>query len=290
MLVDNEQTLTNIFSKVEMLIATHCEDEATIRANSEKYKAQFGDDLPIKYHPIIRDAEACYKSSSLAVGLAKKHGAQLHVLHISSEKELALFDNSIPLEQKRITAEACIHHMWFDDSDYETKGTLIKWNPAVKAATDREAILQAVIDNRIDVVATDHAPHTWEEKQNNYWNAPSGGPLAQHALLAMLQFVKEDKITIEHVVRKMAHNPAILFNIVDRGFIREGYYADLVLVDPTKDLTVEKKNILYKCGWSPFEGTTFNNAVDTTIVSGNIVYQNEKIVEAGSGQRLLFNR
>ncbi len=290
MLVDNEQTLTNIFSKVEMLIATHCEDEATIRANSDKYKAQFGDDLPIKYHPIIRDAEACYKSSSLAVGLAKKHGAQLHVLHISSEKELALFDNSIPLEQKRITAEACIHHMWFDDSDYETKGTLIKWNPAVKAATDREAILQAVIDNRIDVVATDHAPHTLEEKQNNYWNAPSGGPLAQHALLAMLQFVKEDKISIEHVVRKMAHNPAILFNIVDRGFIREGYYADLVLVDPAKDLTVEKKNILYKCGWSPFEGTTFNNAVDTTIVSGNIVYQNEKIVEAGSGQRLLFNR
>lgn len=290
MLVDNEETLTNIFSKVDMLIATHCEDEGTIRANSDKYKDLFGDDLPIKYHPIIRDAEACYKSSSLAVGLAKKHGAQLHILHISSEKELALFDNSIPLEQKKITAEACIHHMWFDDSQYDTKGTFIKWNPAVKSATDRDAIFQAVLDNRIDVIATDHAPHTLEEKQNNYWNAPSGGPLVQHALLAMMEYVKQGKISIEHMVRKMAHNPAILFNIADRGFVREGYYADLVLVDPEKGITVEKENILYKCGWSPFEGTTFSSTVDTTIVSGNIVYQDGKLIEAGPGQRLLFNR
>ncbi len=289
MLVDNETVLNGLFSKVPMLIATHCEDEATIRRNIEAAKEKYGEDVPMWMHPIIRSEEACYISSSQAVALAKKYDTRLHILHISTAKELDLFDNSIPLEQKRITAEACVHHLWFSDKDYEEKGTYIKWNPAVKKESDRDAIFQAVLDNRIDVIATDHAPHTIEEKENTYFKAPSGGPLVQHALLTMLEKVKEGKISIERVVEKMAHAPAVLFRIEDRGYLREGYHADLVVVDPEKPTTVTKESLLYKCGWSPFEGTTFSNAIDSTYVNGKKVYDHGAIIEAGSGDRLLFN-
>ncbi|MGC6434615.1 MAG: dihydroorotase [Crocinitomicaceae bacterium] len=290
MLVDNEQTLTNLFSKVPpMLIATHCEDEHTIQKNIAEFKAKYGEDVPINQHPIIRSEEACYLSSSLAVRLAKKYDTRLHILHISTAKELELFDNSIPLEQKKITAEACIHHMWFSDKDYDSKGSFIKWNPAVKTANDRDAILQGVLDNKIDVIATDHAPHTLEEKQNTYFKAPSGGPLVQYALLAMLEKVNEGKITIERVVEKMAHAPSQLFKIIDRGFIKEGYFADIVIIDPKSTHTVSRNTILSKCGWSPFEGYTFNHKIDKTFVNGNLVYDNGKIIEAGNGSRLLFN-
>ena len=289
MLVDNEKTLDQLFSRVPpLLIATHCEDEATIRKNIEAAKAKYGENVPIEQHPYIRSEEACYISSSLAVRLAKKHGTRLHVLHISTAKELELFDNSIPLEQKKITAEACIHHLWFSEEQYTEKGNLIKWNPAVKKVTDRDAILQGVLDNKIDVIATDHAPHTLEEKNNTYFNAPSGGPLVQHALLAMLEKVEEGKISIERVVEKMAHSPAILFNIVDRGYVREGYFADLVIVDSNKT-EVTKKSLLYKCGWSPFEGFTFSNSIHSTFVNGQIVYSEGKIIEGQAGSRLLFN-
>lgn len=290
MLVDNEKTLDNLFAKVPLLIATHCEDEATIRANIEKAKAQFGEDVPMEQHPYIRSEEACYISSSLAVRLAKKHGTRLHVLHISTAKELDLFEASIPLEQKKITAEACIHHLWFSEEQYKEKGSFIKWNPAVKTVHDRDAILQGVLDNRIDVIATDHAPHTLEEKAQSYFNAPSGGPLVQHALLAMLEKVEEGKISIEKVVEKMAHAPATLFRIRERGFLREGYFADIVLVDPSQSLTVTKSNLLYKCGWSPFEGVRFSNKIDTTFVNGTIVYANDTIVESAMGKRMLFDR
>lgn len=289
MLVDNETTLNNLFSKVPMLIATHCEDEATIRANIEHYRAIYGEDVPVEMHPLIRSEEACYKSSSLAVGLAKKHGARLHILHISTAKELSLFDNSIPLEQKKITAEACVHHLWFSDEDYAAKGNFIKWNPAVKKATDRAAIWQAVLDNRIDVIATDHAPHTIEEKQQSYFKAPSGGPLVQHALTAVLEQSKQGLISIERVVEKMAHAPAILFQIEKRGFIREGYYADLVVVEE-KPMTVNKSDLLYQCGWSPFEGTKFSYTVSKTFVNGNLVWNHGKIMEGTNGKRLKFVR
>ena len=289
MLVDNEQTLDQLFSRVPpLLIATHCEDEATIRKNIEAAKAKYGENVPIEQHPYIRSEEACYISSSLAVRLAKKHGTRLHVLHISTAKELELFDNTISLEKKKITAEACIHHLWFSEEQYTEKGNLIKWNPAVKKATDRDAILQGVLDNKIDVIATDHAPHTIEEKNNTYFNAPSGGPLVQHALLAMLEKVEEGKISIERVVEKMAHSPAILFNIVDRGYIREGYFADLVIVDSNKT-EVTKESLLYKCGWSPFEGVTFSNSIHSTFVNGQLVYSEGKIIEGQTGSRLLFN-
>lgn len=290
MLVDNEKTLENLFSKVPMLIATHCEDEATIRYNTELAKEQYGEDVPIWEHPNIRSEEACYISSSMAVRLAKKYNTRLHILHISTAKELELFDNSIPLEEKRITAEACVHHMWFTDEDYADKGTFIKWNPAVKKRSDRDAILQAVVDGRIDVIATDHAPHTLEEKSNSYFKAPSGGPLVQHALLAMLEKSKEGLISLEKVVEKMAHAPAVLFEIEDRGYIREGYFADLVLVDPNVQTTVTRDTLLYKCGWSPFEGTTFSHSIDSTFVNGKCVYKSGKIQEVGSGSRLTFKR
>jgi len=289
MLVDKEQALEAFFEKCPpVLIATHCEDEATIRANIEKYRNIYGEDVPIEMHPVIRNEEACYLSSSLAVRLAKKYDTRLHILHISTAKELELFDNSIPLEQKKITAEACIHHMWFSEEDYKTKGNFIKWNPAVKKASDREAIFQAVLDNKIDVIATDHAPHTLEEKQQSYFNAPSGGPLVQHALQAMLEKVEEGKITIERVVEKMAHAPAVLFRIEKRGYIREGYFADLVVVDK-KPYTVEKSNLLYKCGWSPFEGTTFSYAIDKTFVNGSLVFSDGKIIEGTNGSRMTFD-
>lgn len=289
MLVDNEQTLTGIFSKCPMLIATHCEDEATIRHNLAIYKEKYGDDMPIKYHPEIRSDEACYLSSSLAAGLAKKYDTRLHILHLSTAKEMELFRNDIPLSKKRITAEACIHHLWFSDRDYDQKGTFIKWNPAVKKQRDQDAIWEALNDDRIDILATDHAPHTIEEKENNYFNAPSGGPLVQHAVLAILEKAKEGKISIERAVEKMSHAPAQCFNIQNRGYIREGYFADLVIVDPSDTLTVEKNNVLYKCGWSPFEGFTFSHSIDTTFVNGNIVYANKQIVEGNTGHRMTFD-
>ena len=290
MLVDNEQTLNNIFSQVDMLIATHCEDEPTIKANLAKYKEKYGDDMPIKYHPEIRSREACYKSSSIAVSLAKKHNTRLHILHISTKEELDLFTNDIPLEEKRITAEACTHHLWFNDSFYDTKGTHIKWNPAVKSKSDADAIFEAVLDDRIDVLATDHAPHTLEEKTNNYWNTPSGGPLAQHSLLALLDFYKQGKISLEHIVKKTSHDVAKCFQIEKRGFIKEGYFADLVLVDLNNSYKVSKENILYSCGWSPFEGHTFPAKINTTIVSGKVVYENEKVADNIFGKRITFLR
>jgi dihydroorotase len=290
MLVDREKSLEDLFEKVPpLIIATHCEDEGTIRANIEKYKAIYGENIPVELHPIIRSEEACFLSSSMAVRLAKKYNTRLHILHISTEKELTLFDNTLPLEKKLITAEACVHHLWFSDEDYKTKGNYIKWNPAVKKASDRDAIFQAVLDNRIDVIATDHAPHTIEEKEQSYFKAPSGGPLVQHALQAMLQKMDQGLITIEKIVEKMAHNPAILFQIEKRGFIKEGYFADLVVLDK-RPVTVTKSNILYKCGWSPFEGITFNYAIDKTFVNGNLVYADNKIVDGTFGARLTFNR
>ena len=289
MLVDSEKTLEDLFARVPpMLIATHCEDEATIRANIEKYKAIYGEEVPVELHPIIRSEEACYLSSSLAVRLAKKFNTRLHILHISTEKELALFSNAIPLEQKMITAEACVHHLWFSDEDYASKGNLIKWNPAVKKVSDRDAIFQAVLDNRIDVIATDHAPHTIEEKSQSYFKAPSGGPLVQHALLAMLEKMESGLISIEKIVEKMAHHPAILFKIRDRGFIREGYFADLVVVEK-KPTQVVKESLLYKCGWSYFNGTTFQYSINKTFVNGTMFYNEGKIIEGTNGQRLRFN-
>lgn len=290
MLVDNSETLDHLFANVPILIATHCEDEATIQRNLEAYKARYGEAIPMTAHPLIRSAEACYLSSSKAVELAKKHNTRLHILHISTGIETKLFSNDIPLEQKRITSEACVHHLWFSDADYEEKGAYIKWNPAVKTAADRDAIWEAVLDNHIDVIATDHAPHTIEEKEQNYLKAPSGGPLVQHALLAMLESVHQGRISIERVVEKMAHAVATCFQIQDRGFIREGYYADLVLVDLNKTTTVEKSNLLYHCGWSPFEGTTFRAAVEKTFVNGQIVFESGKVADIVAGERMLFNR
>ncbi len=290
MLVDNERSLEAIFSQAPTLIATHCEDEATIQANLAAYKEKYGEQVSIEMHPLIRSAEACYLSSSKAVELAKKNNTRLHILHISTARETALFQNDIPLEQKRITAEACIHHLWFSDEDYKTKGNYIKWNPAVKTANDRDAILKAVLDGHIDVIATDHAPHTIEEKEQPYLQAPSGGPLVQHALQALLDLVKQGKMTLEQLVQKTAHNTATLFQIEQRGFIREGYWADLVLVDLNKPYTVNKNNILSKCGWSPFENHTFSSTIEHTLVSGNLAYTEGKIVEVGSGHRLLCNR
>jgi dihydroorotase len=290
LLVDNPKTLETFFSKFQGLIATHCEDEQSIRRNSEAARQKFGEDVPVSYHPIIRNEEVCYLSSSMAVELAKKFGTHLHVLHISTAKELSLFDNTIPLEKKKITAEACIHHLWFNDKDYATKGSLIKWNPAVKSEKDQQAILQAVINNTIDVIATDHAPHLLDEKENTYFKAPSGGPLVQHSVVAMLEMVKQGKITIEKVVEKMSHHVAILYRIKERGFIREGYFADLVLVNPTMPWAVEKKNILAKCGWSPFEGQTFSHKVTHTFVSGYLAYANGMLQNEQMGQRLRFER
>jgi dihydroorotase len=290
MLVDNPVTLEDIFAKSPMLIATHCEDEATIKSNLEHYKQLYGDNIPVRMHPKIRSEEACYLSSSMAVELAKKHNTRLHILHISTEKETHLFDNTTPLKNKRITAEACIHHLWFSDEDYDTKGNFIKWNPAVKTAADREGILKAVLDGRIDVIATDHAPHTIEEKSQSYLKAPSGGPLVQHALPAMLELYHYGKITLEQIAEKMAHNVAICFQVDKRGYVREGYWADLVLVNLNDPWNVNKANLLYKCKWSPFEGSTFKSKVIHTLVSGNLAYSNESLIEGEAGKRLNFNR
>lgn len=290
MLVDNQEALEKIFSSTKMLIAVHCEDEGTIRANLERYKAEFGEDIPVEYHHLIRSEEACYLSSSKAIELAQKTGARLHVFHLSTAKEMALFTNKIPLEEKQITAEVCIHHLWFTDADYKTKGNLIKWNPAVKTVADRDALWKALLDDRIDVIATDHAPHTLEEKQQVYTKAPSGGPLVQHAVVAMFEAHHQGKISIEKIVEKMCHNPAKIFKIEKRGFIKEGYYADLVLVDTAMPWNVKKENILAQCGWSPFEGYNFKSRITHTFVNGNLVYHNFKVNDQPFGKRLLFDR
>lgn len=290
MLVDNRETLEGLFSKCKILIATHCEDEETIRNNMQIYREKYGEDVPVECHPLIRSEEACYKSSSLAVELAKKYNTRLHILHISTAKEVDLFDNKTPLKEKRITAEACIHHLWFSDADYKTKGNFIKWNPAVKKASDRDAILKAVLENKIDVIATDHAPHTIEEKEQTYFKAPSGGPLIQHSLVAMIEMHKQGKLSLEKIAEKMAHSVADCFQIEKRGYIREGYFADLVLVDLNSSFVVDKSNILYKCGWSPFEGTTFHSEVRSTFVNGHLVYENGSFNESKKGERLTFTR
>lgn len=289
MLVDDPTALEQIFSKVNALIATHCEDDPLIKHNLKKIIETYGDDLQSYFHPIIRSEEACYKSSSFAVELAKKHNTRLHILHISTAKELSLFTNKIPLKAKRITAEACIHHLWFSDDDYKTKGNFIKWNPSVKTAYDRAKIFEAVLNNTIDVIATDHAPHTLEEKSEPYLKAPSGGPLVQHSLIAMLEFYHNKKISLEKIVEKMSHNVADLFRIDKRGYIKEGYFADLVLINLNKPQTVSKQNILYKCGWSPFENHTFKSSVEKTFVNGHLVYDKGTFYEGKKGERLLFN-
>ena len=290
MLVDNPKVLEEIFSKTDLLIAVHCEDEQTIRFNTNKYKKQFGDDIPIKMHPVIRSEESCYLSSSRAIELAKKTGARLHVFHLSTAKEMSLFSNNQPLTDKKITAEVCVHHLWFSDEDYESKGTLIKWNPAVKKSSDRQALWDALLNDKIDVIATDHAPHTLDEKSNSYLKAPSGGPLVQHAVVALMESYHKGRISLEKLVEKMCHNPAILFQIEKRGFVREGYYADLILVDPNDPWTVNKNNILYKCGWSPFEGITFNSKITHTFLNGSLIYHNNKFSKDKAAMQLTFNR
>ena len=290
MLVDNLKVLEEIFSKTDLLISTHCEDEATIKKNLEQAIAIYGDDIPMEKHPEIRSEQACYISSSQAIALAKKTGARLHVFHLSTAKETKLFDKKKALKDKKITAEVCVHHLWFTSEDYASKGTKIKWNPAVKTKKDREGLWKALNEGRIDVIATDHAPHTLEEKDNVYTKAPSGGPLVQHALEALFEMHRKGYITVEKLVEKIAHNPAILFEIKDRGYIREGYKADLVLINPNAPWTVTKENIAYKCGWSPFEGTTFRARVTHTFVNGHLAYENGKIAKATNGERLTFNR
>ncbi|MBD0777074.1 dihydroorotase [Maribacter sp. ANRC-HE7] len=290
MLVDNEVVIENIFRNTEMVISAHCEDETTIKRNLAEYREKYGDDIPIKCHPLIRSAEACYLSSSKAIALAKKTGARFHVFHLSTGIETDLFRNDIPLKQKRITAEVCIHHLWFSDADYDAKGTLIKWNPAVKSAGDRSKLWEALLDDRIDVIATDHAPHTLEEKNNVYTQAPSGGPLVQHALPAMLQKYHGKMLSLEKLVEKMCHNPAVLFDIEKRGFIREGYYADLVLVDLDDPWKVTKENIAYKCGWSPFEETVFTSKITHTFVNGHLAYEHGEFSKQRNAKRLTFNR
>lgn len=290
MLVDNPETLEKIFSNTKMLIAVHCEDEATIKANTQRYLEEYGEDIPVKFHHLIRSENACYISSSKAVELAKKTGARLHIFHLSTARETELFRNDIPLKDKKITAEVCVHHLTFTNEDYETKGGLIKWNPAVKTQQDKDGLWEALLDDRIDVIATDHAPHTWEEKQNVYTKCPSGGPLVQHSLVVMLENYRNGKISLEKIVEKMCHNPAIIFQIEKRGFIREGYKADLVLVDDSSEWTVSKYNILYKCGWSPLEGMKFHSKITHTFINGNLAYGNGEVKAEKFGERLLFNR
>lgn len=290
MLVDNQEVLERIFAATPMLIAVHCEDETTIKNNLEIFKEKYGEDIPVSAHPEIRSAEACYLSSSNAIELAKKTGARLHVFHVSTAKETELFRNDIPLKEKKITAEVCVHHLWFTDADYAKKGNFIKWNPAVKTKDDKEALWAALLDGRIDVIATDHAPHTLEEKKQSYLKAPSGGPLVQHAVVAMFEAHHKGLISVEKIVEKMAHNPAILFGVEKRGFIKEGFYADLAIVDPSSPWVVKKENLLYKCGWSPFEGTNFKSRIMHTFVNGEHVYANSKIREVRAGKRLMFER
>ncbi len=290
MLVDDDKTLSKIFSEAPTIVTTHCEDEATIRKNTEYYKNKFGEGISFRYHPVIRSAEACYISSAKAAELATKYGTQLHILHLSTAKEMELLDAQTPLKDKKITGEVCVHHLWFTEDDYDKYGSRIKWNPAVKSSADREALRNAVNSGKLDVVATDHAPHTLEEKNNTYFKAPSGGPLVQHSLVTMLEMARQGIFTYEKVVEKMCHAPAILFRVNKRGFIREGYHADITLVDPAAEWIVSKENILYKCGWSPFEGTSFSHKVTHTFVNGNLVYENGLVNEDIRGERLSFDR
>ncbi|MFZ5940962.1 MAG: dihydroorotase [Bacteroidota bacterium] len=289
MLVDDPKALEALFSEAPVIVAAHCEDEATIRQNTEHFRGLYGEDIPVIEHLRIRSAEACYRSSSLAASLAAKHGTRLHILHISTEKELSIFSPG-PVKDKKLTAEVCIHHLWFNDTDYEKKGALIKWNPSVKLKSDQDALFRGLLEDRLDVVATDHAPHTMEEKQNRYFSSPSGGPMVQHSLNAMLEFSKNGMISVERVVEKMCHAPARLFGIADRGFIRPGYKADLVLLDMNSEWKVARHNILYKCGWSPLEGVTMHTRVSHTFVNGKLVYKNGMFNEMVRGERLLFNR
>lgn len=290
MLVDNPHTLKAIFADSPLLIAVHCEDETIIRNNIESAKARFGEDVPVYLHPVIRNEDACYRSTRLAVELADKYDTRLHILHLSTARELGLLRNDIPAAAKKITAEVCVHHLWFDDRDYFTHGNLIKWNPAIKTAQDKEALWQGLLEDKLDIVATDHAPHTLTEKQNTYFKAPSGGPLVQHSLPAMLECCRNGRLLPEQVVTKMCHAPADIFRIEQRGYIREGYYADLVIVNPEKPWTVSPDNLLYKCQWSPFTGTTFHARVTHTFVNGNLVYDQGVFQEHYKGMRLSFNR
>jgi dihydroorotase len=290
MLVDDEEVLQKIFSCTDLPIAVHCEDENTIRKNLSEHIAKYGDEIPIEKHPEIRSEAACYRSSSQAIRLAKATGARLHVFHLSTAIETELFSNDKPLAEKKITAEVCVHHLWFSEEDYAQKGTLIKWNPAVKKVSDREALWKALNEDKIDILATDHAPHTLKEKQNPYTKAPSGGPLVQHAYIALLTAVQQGKTTLEKLVEKACHNPAILFKIQNRGFLREGYFADLVLVDLNHKYTVVKEDLRYQCGWSPFEGTTFGATINKTFVNGNLVYDEGEIIECALGKKLTFER
>lgn len=290
MLVDSEEALSGIFSSAPTLVAVHCEDEETIIRNNAYYYEKYGDDAPTSIHPKIRSVEACYLSSAKAVKLAKKYGTRLHVLHLTTEKEMSLFNNELPLEDKKITAEVCVHHLWFSEDDYDRKGNFIKWNPSIKSESDRSALFDAMLSNKIDVIATDHAPHTLEEKERLYFKAPSGGPMVQHSLIAMLEFYHKGKIALEKVVEKMCHNPAKLFRVNKRGFIKQGYAADLVLVDLNSNQLVSKENILYKCGWSPMEGEVFHSKVVSTFVNGNRVFNDGSFTENIKGERLTFNR
>lgn len=290
MLVDDKTVLDKIFAMAPCLVAVHCEDEPTIQANLQDAKATYGDAIPFYMHPQIRSRKACYLSSAFAVNLAKKHGTRLHVLHLSTADEISLFSNDKPLKEKKITGEVCVHHLWFNEADYAAKQSLIKWNPAVKTEQDAEALLQALKEDVLDVIATDHAPHTWQEKQNDYIHAPSGAPMVQHSLVAMLELAKKGKISIEKVVDKMCHKPADLFEVDRRGYVREGYYADLVVVSPNDNWKVHKDNILYKCGWSPLEGESFSHKVYYTFVNGNLVYENGQLHTVHKGKRLQFNR
>jgi dihydroorotase len=289
MLVDNEAVLSEIFRNTNLLVATHCEDEPTIIRNTAIYREKYGDFVPLSAHPKIRSAEACFLSTAKAVGLATKFGTRLHVLHLSTAEEMKLFSSG-PLDEKHITAEVCVHHLWFDEHDYMAHGNRIKWNPAIKSASDKTALWNALLTNKIDVVATDHAPHTLQEKEHSYFKAPSGGPLVQHSLTAMLEMSRKGMISVERVIEKMCHAPADLFRIDRRGYIREGYYADLVLVDPAQSWVVSTENILYKCGWSPFEGTEFSHRVSSTFVNGELVYDNGNIISEKIGMRMMFKR
>ena len=290
MLIDNLNSIEKIFSSTSLPISAHCEDEQTIRNNSKKYKEIYGENVPIELHPKIRSEEACYISSKYAVDLAKKTGARLNVFHISTRKELDLFDNKLPVDQKKLTAEVCAHHLWFTDKDYKKLGSKIKWNPAIKSQSDKDALWNAIKEDKIDIIASDHAPHTEIEKENSYFNCPSGGPMVQHTILSLLEESPKHGVSIEKIVEKIAHNPSKIFKIKKRGFIKEGYYADIVLVDPNSPTLVSKKSLLYKCGWSPFEGVTFSSSIHSTILNGRVVYSNGVVNETPNGKKLVFDR
>ena len=290
MLIDDRSSIENIFNSTLLPISAHCEDEKTIKDNTEHYKNLYGENIPISAHPKIRNEKACYRSSSFAVDLAKKTGARLNVFHISTAIELDLFDSSIDLNNKKITSEVCAHHLWFTDDDYDRLGSKIKWNPAIKSKEDRNALWQAIKDNKIDIIASDHAPHTIEEKNNNYLNCPSGGPMVQHTILSLLQNCEKFGVSFEKIVEKIAHNPATIFKVNNRGFLREGYYADIVLIDTNTPTNVTKESLLYKCGWSPFDGQKFDNSIYKTILNGNVVYENGKVNSIPYGKKITFNR